>query len=492
MNLPPLDILTPQPRSQIAGPLSMADGVQVALTNAGVAVEEVMTHHAPQLFRYMVKVAPGTSPKKIERATDAVSLAVGAPVRYAGVHAGAVVLEQNRDRADVVHLRDVIERSEALIRLGIPLGIGADAEPLTARLADMPHLLVAGTTGSGKSAFLTSMLTALLLRNSPDDMRLTLIDPKRVELSAFAGAPHVAESVTEVAHAGPTLRRLCDVMDARYEAFKALGVKEFSEYNDKADDGARMARHVVVVDELADLMLTTSVCERFLSRLAQLGRAAGIHLVLATQRPEAKTFTGLIRSNIPARVCFAVQKHTESTIALDSTGAEKLRGQGDGLFKAPKVGEPRRFQAPLVPAEDVARVVAWWQRQADRRRIQAAESVPGPLAGGLSAGQDPAASTRERNLRHAGYLSPQPVERPVDNPAVRAEVDAWTEKARHEVDSATASLTPQEILGDAGLSPMVVDALGEALAPVLAEKLAKLLPSVLLSNPVSPTEGDNQ
>lgn len=455
-NLPPVDLLTPHPSVHAGSEAPATVAVQTALTNAGVDVEEVQTHHAPQLFRYMVRLAPGVSPKKVERAADAVSLAVGAPVRYAGVHAGAVVLEQNRDRAHAVHLREVIEHGEALIRLGLPLGVGADARPLTARLADMPHLLVAGTTGSGKSAFVTSMLTALLLRNTPDDMRLTLIDPKRVELAAFAEAPHVSEVVTEVSHAGPALRRLCEVMDARYATYKAHGVKSFEEYNNTvAKQGAHQARLVVVVDELADLLLTTSACERFLIRLSQLGRAAGIHLVLATQRPDAKTFPGLIRSNIPARICFAVQKHTESTIALDSTGAEKLRGQGDGLFKAPKVGEPVRFQAPLVSADDVARVVAWWRRQA-----------PAP--------EPP---------------SPQPVEGPVENPAVRAEVDAWMEQARYEADSATASLTPQEILGDAGLSPMVIDALGEALAPVLAEKLAKLLSPVVLSNPVNPIEG---
>ena len=457
--LPPVSLLEPAGLADLETAISQPVAVHEALTGAGVAVEEVTSHRAPQLHRYQVKVAPGTDPKKVERALGPVELAVKAPVRYAGMHDGHVIIEQNRQRADVVNLRDLVEHTEALVRLGIPMGIGADTKPLTARLADMPHLLVAGTTGSGKSAFLTSLLVGLLLRNTPDDLRLTLVDPKRVELAAFAGLPHLAdEIITETPHVGPVLRRLTDLMDRRYEIFKAAGVRKIEEYNDQAADGERMSRQVLVVDELADLMLQDKgIIERALVRLLSVGRAAGIHIVLATQRPEAKVLTGLIRSNVPARVVFAVQSHHDSKIALGYTGAEKLRGQGDGLFKAPDVGEPLRFQAPLVSSVDVERVVGSW-------RMQTPVYVP----------------------------APQPVEEPVDDEGaeVRAAVDAWHAETEAEVDGIMASLTPEEILGDAGLSPLVVEALATVLTERIAAGLAEALPSLLPSIPVDPTEGE--
>lgn len=459
--LPPLDLLAPPPPAP-EHPESAGHDVLTALTSAGVDVQSVSALTGPQLVRYMVTLAPGVDPKKVERAIDAVSLAVKAPARYAGAQAGHVIIEVNRDRADVVSLRDVIQRSVALIRLGVPLGIAADCEPLTARLADMPHMLVAGVTGAGKSEFLTSTLTSLLLRNTPDDMRLWLIDPKRVELAAFADAPHVTDLVTEVSHAGPALRRLVDIMNARYAVYKAAGVRSFEEYNAQAEDGLRQARQVLVVDELADLILSTKVCEPFLVKLATLGRAAGIHMMLATQHPEAKVITAQLRLNVPARVVFAVANHTASGVALGESGAEKLRGQGDGLYKAPRMGKPVRFQAPLVPRVDVVRVVSWWVREQDRR--------PGP----------------------AELPSPQAVDAPVDNPELRAEVDAWFEEARRDPASAAASLTPYEVLGDAGFTPAVVEALGEILAPQIAAKVAEHLAPVVLSDPVTTIEGETR
>lgn len=458
--LPDVSILEPPRLTDLETAISNPDRVNEALTNFGVPVESVTCHRAPQLFRYLVKVATGTDPKKVERAMGPVELAVQSPVRYAGMHEGHVIIEQNRQRADVVNLRSVIESSPALVRLGIPMGVGADTEPLTARLADMPHLLVAGTTGSGKSAFLTSMLTALLLRHTPDDLRLTLIDPKRVELAAFAGVPHLAdEIITETAHVGVVLRRLTELMDRRYELFKAAGVRKIEEYNDQAADGERLARQLLVVDELADLMLQdkAGIIERALVRLLSVGRAAGIHLVLATQRPAANVLTGLIRANAPARVVFAVQSHHDSKIALGYTGAEKLRGQGDGLYKAPDVGEPVRFQAPLVANVDVTRVVTWWRKQAP--------FVPTSI--------------------------PQPVDEPVDDgAALRAEADAWLDQAAHEIDSATASLSAAEILGDAGFSPLVIEALATVLIDKVAAGVEERITSVLSSNPVNTTEGD--
>lgn len=459
--LPSVSLLSLPSDTDTHTTIASLDRVEEALSSAGLAVEGVTVRFAPQVIRYLVKLAPGADPKKAERAIDRVELAVGAPVRYAGVHEGHVIIEQNRTQADIVNLRSVIESSEALIRLGVPLGVAATGEPLIARLADMPHMLVAGTTGAGKSAFLTSALTALLLRNSPDDLRLTLIDPKRVELAAFADAPHVQEIVTDVGAAGVVLRRLAQLMDRRYEVFKLAGVKSFEEYNDKQPPGApRMARQVLVVDELADLIITSKVCEPTLVRLAQLGRAAGLHLLLATQHPAANVLTAQLRLNIPARVVFAVQSHVASKVALDYTGAEKLRGHGDGLFKAPRVGEPVRFQAPLVSADDVARVVAAWRMQEPVHEVA----------------QEP---------------RPQPVEEPVDDGAeLRAAADAWLDEAAADVDSAVASLTPEEILGDAGFSPLVIQAFATVMTDKIVAGVEERLTSMLSSSPVNTTEGD--
>ncbi len=464
--LPLVSLLEPASLGDRQTAISSPDRVHEALVGAGITVEDVSCRRAPQLHRYQVKVGAGTDPAKVERAMGSVELAVKAPVRYAGLHEGHVIIEQNREHADGVNLRSLMERSEALIRLGLPLGIGADAKPLTARLTDMPHLLVAGTTGSGKSVWLTSQITALLMRSTPADMRLTLVDPKRVELAAFEGLPHLTEPiVTEVTYVGSTLRRITDTMDRRYELFEQAGVKKIDEYNDVAADGERLPRMVLVIDELADLMLSDKgVIERALVRLLSLGRAAGIHLILATQRPEAKVLTGLIRANVSARVVFAVQSHHDSKIALGYTGAEKLRGAGDGLFKAPSVGEPVRFQAPMVPATDVARVVAWWRR--------AAVDVLGTVTA-------------------ADSQRAQPVEKPVDDGAeLRAEVTRWQAEAQGAVDSATSSLSPEEILGDAGFSPLVIDALATVLTEKITAGLAKNLPALLPSSPDNTTEGD--
>jgi S-DNA-T family DNA segregation ATPase FtsK/SpoIIIE len=483
--LPPVSLLDVDPgttATAVASPVA----VHEALTGAGIAVEEVTAHRAPQLHRYAVAVAPGTDPKKIERAMGPVELAVKSPVRYAGLHEGHVIIEQNRQRADVVNLRSLIESSPALVRLGLPMGIGADTLPLTARLADMPHLLVAGTTGSGKSAFLTAMLTALLLRNTPDDLRLTLIDPKRVELAAFAGLPHLAdEIITETAHVGVVLRRLAEVMDQRYELFKAAGVRKFEEYNDSVvDTGIHLSRQVLVVDELADLMMQdkSGIIEKAVVRLLSVGRAAGIHVILATQRPAANVLTGLIRANVPARVVFAVQSHHDSKIALGYTGAEKLRGQGDGLFLAPDVGEPLRFQAPLVSSADVARVVAYWRKQDVDARARAA--VTGAVVETPEGG--PVTRNDVEALRRS-VLGPQPVDEGVD---IRAEVNAWHAETAKAVDSATASLTAEEILGDAGFTPLVVEALATVLTNKITAGLADYIASVVPSTLVNPTEGD--
>lgn len=458
--LPPVSLLTPC-KSDAAEPPNLSLTVLSALTHRGVDVVEVKPLFAPQLVRYEVELAPGADPKKVEQAIDSVSLAVGAKARYAGVHGGRVGIEVNREDLAPVGLREMIERGKALTALGLPLGLDVQGHPRSISLAKMPHLFVAGTTGSGKSVWMTAALTALLLRNTPDDMRMVLIDPKRVDLAAFAGLPHLmGDIITETAHANLMLRDLIQTMERRFSLFEDARVKDLAEYNDL--DVQRLPRIVVVIDELADLLMQSRLVEGNLVRLLQKGRAAGIHFILATQRPEAKVFGGLIRSNVPARIVFAVQSHVDSKVAMDQTGAEKLRGQGDGLFRAPSVGEPVRFQAPMVSSEDVDNVVTHWKRQA--------------------------ASAEAKEMREQGYgnvYAPHEDPRHAMNAAEEAERRALAEwrASEHADTSVTATISPDTILAEAGFTPVVIEALVEKMADKIAEAVAHRVNAMVLSEP---------
>lgn len=431
MTLPPPGILAPPaldvPTVQVR-PVTVRD----TLTAAGVDVRDVTATVAPQVVTYRIKLGPGVAPSKVHRAVDALSLALGTTVRYAGIGGGAVLVEATRTEREMVSLTEPGANLAHAPATSLPLGVYTSGREARFNLHELPHLLVAGTTGSGKSTFLTSLLTSLLLRSTPEQVRLVLVDPKRVELAAFAGVPHLIEPVVSDVHdAAAALRRVGELMDRRYE----MGIKDLDAHNAANPDNP-LPRVVVVVDELADLMLRVGKqVEPLVVRIAQLGRAAGVHLVLATQRPDAKTFTGLILSNIPARVAFAVIKHTESSIALGHTGAEKLAGKGDGLFKSPKVGAPMRFQSAFVSDEDASRVVKWWKRE---RPVESAPQTPAPLPA-----VDPAA------LEQARLRAELDVDDPVD------------EDLRIES-------TPAEILYGAGFTSDIVDAFAE----VLTERIA--------------------
>lgn len=340
-----------------------------ALAEHGIEAKPAWGRQAPQATRFGLALGAGVLPAKVERSIDAVTLATGRTCAYAGIRDGAVLVDVANAERETVKLRGLVESSEALVRLGFVVGAGFDGV-VTGRLADLPHLLVAGSTGGGKSNFLNALLLSLLLRNTPSDMRLILIDPKQVELAPYARLPHLSDRgiVTDTARAAGHLADLVESMEKRYTAMKDQGVRDWAEYRGR--NGKPVARQVVVVDELADLLMTNPEVEDHLVRLGQKGRAAGIHLVLATQRPDAKTITPKIKANIPGRVVFRVASHVDSKVALDRTGAERLTGHGDGLFLDPHAGPtPVRFQAPLVSDDEVARVVAHWVREDEPNRL---------------------------------------------------------------------------------------------------------------------------
>jgi S-DNA-T family DNA segregation ATPase FtsK/SpoIIIE len=270
----------------------------------------------------------------------------------------------------LVNLRSVIEstafqKSYAKSKLAIALGKGAGGETVAADLARMPHLLIAGATGSGKTACLNSTICCLLIHNTPDDIQFIMIDPKRVELVNFNTLPHLtAPVVVDTDKAILALRWLNQEMDNRYHKFAQVGARNIEGYNKNRHPGETMHYMVLVIDELADLMMAAfDEVEHTLCRLAQLARATGIHLIVATQRPSVDVVTGLIKANFPTRISFALTSQVDSRTILDSAGAEKLLGRGDMLYMPTDASKPKRLQGTFVSDAETERVVYFWGNQ---------------------------------------------------------------------------------------------------------------------------------
>lgn len=270
-----------------------------------------------------------------------------------------------------VALRSVIEtpafqKIEGRSRLAIALGKGAGGEAIAADLAKMPHLLIAGATGSGKTVCLDSIICCLLLSNSPDDVKFVMVDPKRVELVVFNSIPHLAAPVVVDSNkAVKALRWLGGQMDKRYRLFAQAGARNIESYNKECAPEEKLPYLVLVIDELADLMmLAFDEVERTLCRLAQLSRATGVHLIVATQRPSVDVVTGLIKANFPTRISFAVTSQVDSRTILDMVGAEKLLGRGDMLYMPTDASRPKRLQGSFISEVEMDRLVNFWGNQA--------------------------------------------------------------------------------------------------------------------------------
>lgn len=320
--------------------------------------------------RKRVRVSRITSLKKdLALALSAKQLRIEAPVpgrSYIGI-------EVPNEKSSLVHLRSIIE-SDAFYKLDSPLAIalGSDVsgEPVVADLASMPHLLIAGTTGSGKSVCITSITTCLVMNNSPEQLKLVMIDPKMVELVRFNGLPHLYGKVeTNLERILGVLQWVVAEMDKRYQILDETRSRNIDTYNKKVrrrKDGEILPRIVVMIDELADLMMMAPAQTEFsLVRLAQMARATGIHLVVATQRPSTDVVTGLIKANFPARMSFAVASSVDSRVILDMNGAESLLGNGDMLFLPPEASSPIRTQGCIVTPEELDRVIKAWKEISD-------------------------------------------------------------------------------------------------------------------------------
>jgi len=325
---------------------------------------------------------------KIVSLSDDLALALAAPrIRIQAPVPGRsyVGIEVPNDEMTLVTLRDILE-SEAFLRsrkpLSFALGRDVSGHPVGAEVTGMPHLLIAGTTGSGKSVCVNAILTCLLLYNPPDDLRVVLVDPKRVELTNYNGIPHLlAPVVVEMDRVLGALQWMTREMDRRYHAFAQAGARNIVDYNArmKAQGQKKLPYLVIVIDELADLMMIApDETERTITRLAQLARATGIHMILATQRPSVDVVTGLIKANFPARIAFAVASNTDSRVILDQPGAERLLGRGDMLYQSPDAPAPVRLQGVFVSDGEIHRLTDFW-------RAQNTQGMPIPSGGAVDA-----------------------------------------------------------------------------------------------------------
>ena len=328
---------------------------------------------------------------KIASLADDLALALAAPrIRIQAPVPGHsyVGIEVPNDEMTLVALRDILE-SDVFQRnknpLRFALGKDVTGHPITTSLDSMPHLLIAGTTGSGKSVCVNSILTSFLMFNTPDELRLILVDPKRVELTGYNGVPHLLSPVVvEIDRVIGALQWMTREMDKRYHMFAQVGSRNITDYNAKMklQGGKKLPFLVIVIDELADLMMIApGETEQTITRLAQLARATGIHMILATQRPSVDVVTGLIKANFPARIAFAVASNTDSRVILDQPGAERLLGRGDMLFQAPDAPAAARLQGVFVSDQEIQNLVEFWRSQVAAANPYAAPGAPIP--GGL-------------------------------------------------------------------------------------------------------------
>ena len=376
---PPIDLLNPPKTAFSDEDTRMeiqqnSDTLVETLRSFGVTTRLIDTHRGPSVTRYELQPAAGVKVSKITSLADDIALNLAAEgVRIEAPIPGkaAVGIELANKVRDTVNIRELIDSDEfrsQKSKLGFPVGKNIEGRIITGDIAKMPHLLIAGTTGSGKSVFTNSIIMSILYNASPDEVKLILIDPKQVEFPVYNGIPHLLiPVVTEARKAAGALGWAVTEMMKRYKLFSDNGVRDLGDFNNyikDKEDSQPLPKIVIVVDELADLMMAApKEVEESICRIGQLARAAGMHLIIATQSPRVDIVTGLIKANIPSRVALKVSNQVDSRVILDEGGAEKLLGNGDLLYKPVGVGKPVRIQGSFVATEEIRRVVDFLKAQ---------------------------------------------------------------------------------------------------------------------------------
>jgi S-DNA-T family DNA segregation ATPase FtsK/SpoIIIE len=370
-----------------SGTRDIAESIKIleeTLESFGVRAKVTQVSRGPAVTRYEVQPAPGVKVSRIVSLADDIALVMAAAdVRIEAPIPGkaALGIEVPNKEISLVHLRELLENKEfthSPSPLTVALGKGIAGQVVVADLTQMPHLLIAGATGAGKSVCLNTLIISILFKSGPEMVKFVLIDPKVVELTTYNDIPHLAcPVVTDAKKAAATLRWLVREMERRYEALAMVGVRDIARFNSimkfSEEKRGRLPYIVVVIDELADLMMVAPVdVEDAICRLAQMARAAGIHLVVATQRPSVDVITGLIKANIPSRISFAVSSQVDSRTILDVAGAEKLMGRGDMLFCPVGSNKPIRLQGAYLSDREVEAVVEYLQKQG----IPSTEEIP--------------------------------------------------------------------------------------------------------------------
>ncbi len=372
-HFPPIDLLRSSPSNMLDGTMEMHENTRrlnETLASFKIEAHIINVTRGPSVTRYEVELDKGVRLNKLTTCADDIALSLGASgVRIAAVPGkiSVVGIEVPNRSVSTVSLRDVLDSNEfirAKSKSSFAVGKDIGGTCIVGNIAKLPHMLIAGTTGSGKSVCMNSIIISLLYKASPDDVKLIMVDPKMVELGIYNGIPHLLiPVVTDPKKAAGSLQWAVSEMMRRYKAMSDAGVRDLESYNSIVEaegESAKLPQVVVIIDELADLMLVAAKeVEESICRIAQMGRAAGIHLVIATQRPSADVITGLMKANIPSRIAFAVASAMESRIILDTQGAEKLVGKGDMLFAPIGSGKPLRVQGCFVSESEVEAVTTY-------------------------------------------------------------------------------------------------------------------------------------
>jgi DNA segregation ATPase FtsK/SpoIIIE, S-DNA-T family len=359
--------------------------IEETLLSFNIEARVVEVQQGPAITQFGIDPAPGVAVNKIVSRQNDLALRLGAPtLRVLAPVPGRpmVGIEVPNTSVAMVKLGDLVGAPQ-FSRARLPIGIGMDVagKPVVADLTRMPHLLVAGATGSGKSVCINSLITSLLIARTPDEVQLILIDPKQVEMSQYKSLPHLRlPVVTDMERVVAALRWTVLEMERRYTRFSEVGARNIVAFNERFP-AERLGYLVVVIDELADMMMVAPEdVERQVCRLAQLGRAAGVHLVVATQRPSVDVITGLIKANMPTRIAFAVSSMVDSRVILDRIGAERLLGRGDALYQAGDEMNPRRVQGAFASDDEIEAVCTHWRAQGDAQHTAADEAELEELA----------------------------------------------------------------------------------------------------------------